>query len=181
MTRHETVTATIPVQDVATITPRIGAQIDNITLSGDLPDAVIAEIKTLIAGHKVVFLRGQDHLGDAGQAAFARRLDALVPHPTQPVHDGSSAVLELDSHQGTRADQWHTDVTFVSAYPKYSVLRGYHSPDRSRHDLDQYRHRRRYLARAISGACQQSQGGAQQCLRLRQYPSKGDRSREGTL
>jgi taurine dioxygenase len=37
---------------------------------------------------------------------------------------GSSRLLELDSKHGTRANSWHTDVTFVDAYPKISILRG---------------------------------------------------------
>jgi alpha-ketoglutarate-dependent taurine dioxygenase len=48
-----------------------------------------------------------------------------VPHPTNPVRTGSAGILELDSTNGRgRADHWHTDVTFVDAYPKISVLRG---------------------------------------------------------
>jgi alpha-ketoglutarate-dependent sulfate ester dioxygenase len=41
------------------------------------------------------------------------------------VRAGSAAMLELDSTGGGgRANQWHTDLTFVDAYPKISVLRG---------------------------------------------------------
>jgi taurine dioxygenase len=109
---------------VLPLTPRIGAEIRNIRLSGDLPDSLVDQIKARIAQHKVVFFRGQHDLDDAGQEAFARRLGALVPHPTQKIRDQSEAILELDSNHGGRADQWHTDVTFVPDYPKYSVLRG---------------------------------------------------------
>ncbi|MBW8908387.1 MAG: TauD/TfdA family dioxygenase, partial [Mesorhizobium sp.] len=56
---------------------------------------------------------------------FARRLGDLVPHPTQGPIAGTASILNLDSSRGGgRADQWHTDVTFVDAYPKFSVLRG---------------------------------------------------------
>ncbi|MET4236399.1 alpha-ketoglutarate-dependent taurine dioxygenase [Bradyrhizobium sp. LA6.10] len=48
-----------------------------------------------------------------------------MPHPTVGAIKGTSSILELDSGRGGgRADQWHTDVTFVDAYPKISVLRG---------------------------------------------------------
>ena len=40
-----------------------------------------------------------------------------------PVANGSSYLLELNSHHGGRANAWHTDVTFVPAYPKASILR----------------------------------------------------------
>ena len=124
MTRHETFAA-IPAADVLPVTPRIGAEIRNIALSADLSDATLAAIEVLLLRHKVLFFRGQHHLDDAGQEAFARRLGDLAPHPTQAVVPGTASILELDSSRGGgRADRWHTDVTFVPAYPKASVLRG---------------------------------------------------------
>lgn len=124
MTVHDHPLATIPDKDIHPLTPRIGAEVRNIALSGDLPDEVIDSLKALVARHKVIFLRDQTHLDDAAQEAFGRRLGALVPHPTQHIHKGSTALLELDSERGGRADRWHTDVTFLPDYPKYSVLRG---------------------------------------------------------
>lgn len=129
MTQHKTITPDTAVIQSVPITPIIGAEIQGVKLSGDLPEPIIEEIKTLIARHKVVFFRGQDHLDDAAQEAFAERLGDLVPHPTQHIVKGTSSLLELDSGHGGRADQWHTDVTFVPAYPKYSVLRGVVIPD----------------------------------------------------
>ena len=123
-----TIHSTLPNQPtsikISPVTPVIGAVVHNLRLSGGLSEDVISELKGLIARHKVVFFRGQDHLDDAAQEAFARRLGDLVPHPTQHVREGSASILELDSSHGGRADQWHTDVTFLPAYPKYSVLRG---------------------------------------------------------
>ncbi|MTH79782.1 TauD/TfdA dioxygenase family protein [Paracoccus aestuariivivens] len=130
MTRHETFPAAIAAQDILPVTPRIGAEIRNIRLGGDLSHDSIAAIQTLLLRHKVLFFRGQDHLDDADQEAFAERLGDLVPHPTQAVVKGSSSILELDSSRGGgRADRWHTDVTFVEAYPKASILRGVAIPE----------------------------------------------------
>ncbi|ATG47808.1 taurine catabolism dioxygenase [Celeribacter ethanolicus] len=129
MTQHEAIIPGTPVLEALPVTPIIGAEIRSIRLSGDLPAPIIEEIKTLIARHKVVFFRDQDHLDDAGQEAFAGRLGDLVPHPTQHIREGTSSLLELDSSHGGRADQWHTDVTFVPAYPKYSILRGVVIPE----------------------------------------------------
>lgn len=124
MTRHETFD-TLPDSAVHPVTPRIGAEITGLRLSADLPQPVLARLEDLLLSHKVLFLRGQDHLDDAAQEAFARRLGDLAPHPTQRVAPGSASILELDSSRGGgRADRWHTDVTFVPAYPKASVLRG---------------------------------------------------------
>src|SRR5215471_11495843 len=107
--------------DVRPLAGRIGAQINNIRLGGDESDAAIAAIKAALSKYKVIFFRDQGHLDDAGQERFAARFGELEAHPTRPARSGSTA-LELDSTRG-RADRWHTDVTFVDAYPKISVLR----------------------------------------------------------
>ena len=109
--------------DIRPLAGRIGAQIDNVPLAGDLPDAAIAAIRAALAKYKVIFFRDQGHLDDAGQERFAARLGELVAHPTNPAKTGSAAILEIDSTRA-RADRWHTDMTFVDAYPKISVLRG---------------------------------------------------------
>jgi alpha-ketoglutarate-dependent sulfate ester dioxygenase len=102
---------------------RIGAQIDNIRLAGDMPDVTIAAIKAALAKYKVIFFRNQ-HLDDTEQERLAARFGDLVGHPTSPARSGSAAILELDSTDGRgRADRWHTDMTFVDAYPKISILR----------------------------------------------------------
>ncbi|WP_192257621.1 TauD/TfdA dioxygenase family protein [Mesorhizobium caraganae] len=116
---------TIPEADIVPLTGRVGAEIRNIRLSGDLPQQTVSAINQILLRHKVVFFRDQAHLDDVEQERFAHRLGDLVPHPTQGPVKGTASILELDSSRGGgRADQWHTDVTFVDAYPKFSVLRG---------------------------------------------------------
>ncbi|MFD8631297.1 TauD/TfdA dioxygenase family protein [Streptomyces sp. NPDC059533] len=107
---------------VTKIGGRIGAEIGGVKLGGDLPEATVAEIRAALLAHKVVFFRDQDHLDEAGHEAFAELLGAPVAHPTVPSADGRYA-LGIDSHHGARANQWHTDVTFVPAYPAFSILR----------------------------------------------------------
>jgi taurine dioxygenase len=112
-----------PNLDIRRLAGRIGAEIGGVQLASDLPEATIAAIEAALAKYKVIFFRDQGHLDDAGQERFAGRLGELVAHPTNPAKAGSAALLEIDSARG-RADRWHTDVTFVDAYPKISVLRG---------------------------------------------------------
>jgi alpha-ketoglutarate-dependent taurine dioxygenase len=114
--------------DVRKVGGRIGAEIIGIRLSADLPDATFAAIEDALHAHKVVFFRDQGHLDDATQEAFAARLGDPVAHPTVPVAPGSTYLLELDSHRGGRANTWHTDITFLPAYPKASILRSVVSP-----------------------------------------------------
>jgi alpha-ketoglutarate-dependent taurine dioxygenase len=114
--------------DIRQVAGRIGAEISGVRLSHELPDETLWAIEDALHRHKVIFFRDQGHLDDAGQEAFAARLGDPVPHPTVPVADGSSYLLELDSQKGGRASSWHTDVTFVDAYPKASILRAVKSP-----------------------------------------------------
>jgi len=109
--------------DIRPITPAIGAEIHRVRLSGDLPPETMTAIRDTLLRHRVVFLRGQGHLDEARHQAFARLLGPLVPPPTLPVIAGTEAVLELDS-QNARASRWHTDGTYVEAFPQFSVLRG---------------------------------------------------------
>jgi alpha-ketoglutarate-dependent taurine dioxygenase len=109
--------------NISLVAGRIGAEVRGVRLDADLDSATINLIQTALGRHKVLFFRGQQHLDDASQEAFARTLGEPVAHPTVPVSDGSNFLFELDSENGGRANAWHTDVTFVAAYPKASILR----------------------------------------------------------
>src|SRR5262245_56198868 len=109
--------------DVRPITPAIGAEIYDVRLSVDLPAETVTAIRDALLRHRVVFFRGQGHLDEAEHQAFAMLLGPIVPHPTVPSVAGTEAVLDIDGQNG-RASQWHTDVTFVPAFPQFSVLRG---------------------------------------------------------
>jgi taurine dioxygenase len=109
--------------DIRPVAGRIGAEIRGVRLSADLDDATIRAIDDAVVRHKVVFFRGQTQLDDAAHEAFAARFGDPVAHPTVPVAEGSRYLLELDSREGYAASSWHTDVTFVDAYPKGSILR----------------------------------------------------------
>ena len=109
--------------DIRPVGGRIGAEVAGVTLSADLDQPTLSAIEDALHRYKVLFFRDQGHLDDASQEAFAARLGDPVAHPTVPVAKGSSYLLELNSQHGGRANSWHTDVTFVPAYPKASILR----------------------------------------------------------
>jgi taurine dioxygenase len=109
--------------DVRPITPAIGAEIHGIRLSGEMPGKTVTAIRDALLRHRVVFFRGQSHLDETEHQAFARLLGPIVPHPTIPSVAGTEAVLDIDGETG-RASYWHTDVTFVEAFPLFSILRG---------------------------------------------------------
>jgi taurine dioxygenase len=124
MTVLERSSSFAPDLDIHPLAGRIGAEIGNVRLASDLSEPAIAAIVSALAKYKVIFFRNQNHLDDAEQERFAARLGDIVAHPTSPGRAGT-AILELDSTDGRgRADRWHTDMTFLDAYPKISVLRG---------------------------------------------------------
>ncbi|MCK8677660.1 TauD/TfdA dioxygenase family protein [Streptomyces lichenis] len=111
-----------PLPEVRKLGGRIGAVLTGVRLGGDLAPETVAAVRAAILEHKVVFFRDQGHLDEDSHEAFAQVLGTPVAHPTVPSADGRYA-LGIDSDHGARANQWHTDVTFVPAYPAFSILR----------------------------------------------------------
>jgi len=114
--------------DIHPVAGRIGAEIRGVHLSGELDSATVEAIQQALVQYKVVFFREQTQLDDQRQEAFAHLLGEPVAHPTVPSREGTRYLLELDGAEGQRANSWHTDVTFVDAYPKASILRSVVAP-----------------------------------------------------
>lgn len=70
----------------------------------------------------MIFFRGQHHLDDGAQHAFAALLGTPIAHPTLK-SDDAPVITPIDSAHGAKATRWHTDVTFVANYPAASILR----------------------------------------------------------
>jgi alpha-ketoglutarate-dependent taurine dioxygenase len=102
---------------------RIGAQVDGARLDGDLATSAVDEIRAALLAHKVIFFRGQHHLDDAEQLAFAALLGTPIGHPAATaLADNAPIITPINSEYG-KATRWHTDVTFAANYPATSVLR----------------------------------------------------------
>ncbi|WP_338056576.1 TauD/TfdA dioxygenase family protein, partial [Streptomyces torulosus] len=115
-----------PVQPARlTVTPlagHIGAEIGGVDAAAPLDAATVAELRRALLRHKVVFLRNQ-RLDYASQAAFARAFgDLTLGHPIYRAPEDRPEVREIDSRQGTRANHWHTDLTFVDRPPALAFL-----------------------------------------------------------
>jgi alpha-ketoglutarate-dependent sulfate ester dioxygenase len=109
--------------DVTPLAGEIGAEIGGIDAGAPLSDEAVAQIRNALLKHKVVFLRDQD-LGYTTQVAFAQHFGSLtLGHPTLASPPEQPLLEEIDSAQGTRANHWHTDVTFVDRPPAFTVLR----------------------------------------------------------
>jgi alpha-ketoglutarate-dependent sulfate ester dioxygenase len=118
-------TDTIPAQvqiGVRRLAGNIGAEITGVDTGTPLSDDAVAQIRQALLDHKVVFLRGQT-LDYERQVAFAGRLGPLtLGHPTLSSPPDQPFLEEIDSRQGTRANHWHTDVTFVDRPPAFTLL-----------------------------------------------------------
>ncbi len=112
------------------LTPRIGAEISGVDLSGDIPDELIAEIRAALLTYKVIFLRDQD-IGEEQHIAFARRFGELEVHPVTPADQAYQEIFHLKTRPGGRtgADLWHSDVTWRAEPSLGSVLRARIMPE----------------------------------------------------
>jgi alpha-ketoglutarate-dependent taurine dioxygenase len=109
---------------VTKLSSRIGARVDGVRLDGDLDPATVEEIHQALLAHKVIFFRGQHHLDDQQQLAFAGLLGTPIGHPAASVLAAKNApiITPINSEYG-KATRWHTDVTFAANYPAASILR----------------------------------------------------------
>lgn len=117
--------------DVIPLSPKIGAELHGIKLSGDLSDEVIADIRRALLDYKVVFFRDQHDLTQEAHIAFARRFGELEIHPATPKDQPNPEVLQI-THDATskgRENMWHSDVTWRGEPSLGSILRAVEVPD----------------------------------------------------
>jgi taurine dioxygenase len=110
------------------ITERIGAEVHGLDLATDLSPSTVASLRDALNRHKALVFRGAE-LDDEAQQRFAAHFgDLTKAHPTVASVEGAPNILPVDSEQG-RANNWHTDVTFVLNPPQASTLRSITVPD----------------------------------------------------
>jgi taurine dioxygenase len=105
------------------LTARIGAEVTGAGPDLELDADAIKELRAALNEHKALLFRDVS-IDDAGQQRFARYFGELTKaHPTVPAVPGAPNILPVDS-EDSRANHWHTDVTFVLNPPQASTLRG---------------------------------------------------------
>ncbi|MCR3750332.1 TauD/TfdA dioxygenase family protein [Lentzea californiensis] len=111
------------------LTVAIGAQVSGVDLAAELTPEVAAEIRQALLERKVLVFRGQ-RLDPSAHRAFAASLGELTPaHPVVPgLDEDHPEIYVLDSGDGGKAPEWHTDVTFTRTPPLGSVLRAVDLP-----------------------------------------------------
>jgi taurine dioxygenase len=107
---------------VARLAGNIGAEISGVDAGAPLGDDVIERLRRELLTHKVIFLRDQ-RLDYEKQVRFGQRLGTLTyGHPIYPPPETQPYLREIDSSQDTRANHWHTDLTFVDRPPAIALL-----------------------------------------------------------
>lgn len=108
---------------VTKLSSRIGARLDGVRLGGDLDEGTVEEIHQALLTHKVIFFRGQHHLDDDGQQAFAALLGTPVGHPAAAAFGAKGPIITPINSEWGKATAWHTDMTFAANPPSASILR----------------------------------------------------------
>lgn len=105
------------------LTPAIGATVEGIDLAGPLADSDIAEIRSALDEHLVLFFENQS-LTQVQQRDFAARFGELYTHPFYAGRPDAPEVmiLEHDATHRANSDRWHNDVTYLATPPMGAVL-----------------------------------------------------------
>jgi taurine dioxygenase len=112
---------------VELLTCSIGALLSNVNLGVASRDsAMVAEIRTLLLKHRVLFFRDQD-ITRAEHVAFARHFGELEDHPvagSDPENPGLVRIYKSPDQPNDRYENsWHTDATWREKPPFGCVLR----------------------------------------------------------
>ncbi|BDB29125.1 TauD/TfdA family dioxygenase (plasmid) [Cupriavidus sp. P-10] len=112
---------------VEALTCTIGAELSNVNLgTAAEDDQQMAEIRSLLLKHRVLFFRDQD-ITRAQHVAFASRFGKLEDHPvvgSHPDHPGLVQIYKTpDSPPDRNENSWHTDATWREKPPQACVLR----------------------------------------------------------
>ena len=107
---------------VRKLTSRIGAVVEDVDLTAEPSGEVIAALRGALNKYKVIVFDGVE-LNDPGQERVASWFgEVTAAHPTVPAVPGTTNVLAVDS-ETSKANEWHSDVTFVVNPPQVSTLR----------------------------------------------------------
>lgn len=109
----------------------IGAELLDLDLR-EVTDDLVAQVRAALVEHLVVFAPGQQ-LDDESQRAFAAAFGAPYIHPlarVRPNPEWRAEHIVDDADHPPFQDQWHTDVTWDPAPPRFAVLRAIDLPER---------------------------------------------------
>ncbi len=121
---HETI-------NVTQVTPRIGANVEGVTLAKPLSNRQVEELHQALAEHQVLFFRDQP-LDVEGHKRFGRYFGELHIHPSTPGPEGHPEILPIHADANSRrinGEYWHSDVSCDEEPPMGSILYLHTVPD----------------------------------------------------
>ena len=110
--------------NVTPVTPRIGAEVDGLTLAKPLSNRQVEELHQALAEHQVLFFRDQP-LDEEGHKAFGRYFGDLHIHPNTPGPEGHPEILPIHADANSKriaGEYWHSDVSCDEEPPLGSIL-----------------------------------------------------------
>jgi taurine dioxygenase len=110
--------------NVMPVTPRIGVEVDGLTLAKPLSNRQVEELHQALAEHQVLFFRDQP-LDMNSQKTFGCYFGELHIHPNTPGPQGHPEILPVhaDAHSKRVAGEyWHSDVSCDEEPPMGSIL-----------------------------------------------------------
>jgi taurine dioxygenase len=110
--------------EVRPIAGNIGAELFGVDLSGDVSDAVVAEIRRAWLEHCVVFFRDQP-APPARFLQFAKRFGEVVEYPFIKGIDGFPEIIpvvKLEHEKSNFGGIWHSDTSYLEQPPMATML-----------------------------------------------------------
>jgi taurine dioxygenase len=110
---------------VRPLQPALGAEVSGFRMDGDVPPAVVAELRQALLEWKVLFFRDQD-VSVADHVAFGRLFGELEVHPFAPKEYADFPEVLAIKHDATSRhgeNTWHSDVTWREEPSLGSILR----------------------------------------------------------
>jgi len=109
---------------VTSLTPHIGAEVEQFDLSEPLDDQQLADLHQAFADWSVLVFRDQ-HLDRDAHKAFGRYFGDLHVHPLNHTRSGDPEIYVVKTTKDSpyiAGDAWHTDVTCDAVPPMASAL-----------------------------------------------------------
>ncbi|MFF0066409.1 TauD/TfdA dioxygenase family protein [Streptomyces sp. NPDC005279] len=104
------------------LTGRIGALVEGVDFAAPSDPSTITTLRHALNEHKAIVFDNVN-LDNAAQERVAGWFgDLTTAHPNVSAADGTTNVLAVDS-ETSKANEWHTDVTFVLNPPQLTTLR----------------------------------------------------------